>query len=257
MSHEAVDWALHRAPMPVTETGRPDSTARFVLVDLADHANAKALTWPGIVHLRHATGFDERTVQRALRRLEAAGLIRRDGKHRSGATRWKLDLTRERPASELAELEAEAEETKRRESAKRKARRHAQAAPVSGTENPGHGPDVRHGESRRPALSVPESGTENPGVRHGVPPEPSGTVNEPSGTVTGGHAAPRAPLREDDPPSSDRLTGKSASPLVGGSDQSDSASNHPHARAHERAHAHANAREDADRPRLEVIADAS
>ncbi|SFO60394.1 Helix-turn-helix domain-containing protein [Amycolatopsis rubida] len=242
VSHEAVSWALHDAPMPMTEKGKTDSTARLVLVELAEHAAVDGRnSFPSVLHIRYATGLDERTIQRALRRLEEGGLIQRDGVARNGCTRWKLHMSVTRPDTDWVFLEGEAEEAKRRQTAARAVRRSRSAVaavsgtqsaghdPLSGTENPGHeglsGTQnagqptdvrdaecvVRDAESRRPALCVPASGTQNPGVRHGTPPEPSVNPQEPPGTVTGGHAAPRTPLRRDDPQAG-RLNDQANSP---------------------------------------------
>jgi DNA-binding transcriptional ArsR family regulator len=223
MSHQAASWARHDAPMLLTEKGKPDTTARAILGELAEHADENGCnSWPSVLHMAYATGYDERTVQRALRRLEAAGLIVRAGTYR-GCTRWRLDLSKVRPASDWADMEAAAEAAKEAETDARAARRRQSALalsgtqnaghideppPMSGTENPGQATDpgrppddVRHAESRRPAFKVPASGTQNPGVRHAVPPEPSLNLQEPSGTFTGG-TLPPDPLRPEDPTAS-------------------------------------------------------
>lgn len=51
---------------------------KLVLLALADCANDEGLAWPSIATLRRKTNAGERTVQRSLRSLEAAGLLRRD-----------------------------------------------------------------------------------------------------------------------------------------------------------------------------------
>ncbi|WP_419607742.1 helix-turn-helix domain-containing protein, partial [Thiolapillus sp.] len=51
--------------------------AKFVLVALAEHVSGEGREcWPSVSRLARMTGCAERTVQRALRTLEAAGLIR-------------------------------------------------------------------------------------------------------------------------------------------------------------------------------------
>ena len=55
-----------------------DPTARFVLVALADYVNAKRVEkgcWPSVRALRAKTGFGERTIQAAVKRLEDQGHI--------------------------------------------------------------------------------------------------------------------------------------------------------------------------------------
>lgn len=208
MSHEAVSWALHDAPMPLTEKGKPDTTVRLVLVELAEHASADGRnSYPAVLHIRHATGLDDRTIQRALRRLEASGLIQRDGVARNGCTRWKLHLSVTRPETDWTFLESEAEETKRRQSAARAARRaRAAAASMSGTENAGHDAGNVELSGTENAGQATEngglSGTQNPGVRHAESRRPARnatrTIIEPPGTITGG-TLPPDPLRGNDP----------------------------------------------------------
>jgi DNA-binding transcriptional MocR family regulator len=64
----ALKWA--REPRP--GLGGP---ATAVLRDLADHASESGSCWPAVATMAAETGLSRRTVQRALRRLEAAGLI--------------------------------------------------------------------------------------------------------------------------------------------------------------------------------------
>lgn len=233
MSHEAVAWALHDAPMPLTEKGKPDTTARYVLVDLAEHASAGGLnSYPSLLHIQYATGLDERTVRRALRRLEAGGLIHRDGVARNGNTRWKLALAVTRPETDWAFLEAEKEEQKRRETDGRRTRRNRSAAEavsgtqnaghdggsalVSGTENPGQDGNVGLSgteSSGQPTDSEAMSGTQNPGVRDAESRRPARNAPRTvitTTTTTGGHAAPRTPLRGNDP--AGRFTDEASSP---------------------------------------------
>jgi hypothetical protein len=94
MSYEAVQWALYEAPMLRTPSGEPDTTARLVLVARAERADKKGRdTYAGPADVAAATGYDERTVKRADRRLEKAGLMIRDGYSRHGTTKWHLDMS--------------------------------------------------------------------------------------------------------------------------------------------------------------------
>src|SRR5258708_5384665 len=123
MSYQAMHWALYDAPMLTTTTGNPDSTARQVLGVLAEHADEYGTNaYPSPLRIRFATGLDERTIQRALIRLEQGELIVRDGVSQFGTTRWKLAMSQCRPESEWAALQAEADEVRRLESAARRAR---------------------------------------------------------------------------------------------------------------------------------------
>lgn len=139
MSNKARDWAAHYAPMLLTKKGKPDTTARAILVELADHANDQGTNcFPGPAHLEWATGFDQATIKRALLRLERGGLITKDGtKH--GAQGYKLELALQRPRTDLQFIEARIAEERRVESYKRSARR--RQAKMSGTQSAGH-PDA-------------------------------------------------------------------------------------------------------------------
>lgn len=186
VSHEAVTWAMDEAPMLLTEKGKPDTTARHVLAVLAERADAKGSgAYPSVLDIQFRTGYDERTIRRVLRRLEAGGLITADGT-KFGCTNWKLALDKKRPATDRTDLEAERDLARDRDAKRKKASRRPDPADSSG---------VRDGESRTPSAvrdaGSRMSGTQSPAVRDATPPEPSGTVQEPSG----GHAAPRTPLR--------------------------------------------------------------
>lgn len=136
MSNKARDWAAHYAPMLTTEKGKPDTTARAILVELADHASDQGTNcYPGPAHIEWATGFDQATIKRALLRLERGGLIARDGmKH--GNQGYKLAMEQQRPSTDLLFIEARLAEERRVESYKRSARR--RRAKVSGTQSAGH-----------------------------------------------------------------------------------------------------------------------
>lgn len=226
MSFQAVRWALDDAPMLTTEKGKPDTTARLVLVALADRADDDGTnTFPSPLRIHWTTGLDERTIRRALARLEKAGLIVSDGTARSGATKWRVALDRKRGDAFELHLEA-AEKVRRAESERRQARRdQAAIEAVSGTQNPGPPTGVRDAESRRPGVSVPASGTQNPDVRDATPPEES--VDQ-TGTNHGG-TLPPDPLRRDAP--SGRLNDQANSPRERGTSQLGPAGDPPPARA--------------------------
>lgn len=136
MSNKARDWAAHHAPMLPTESGANDTTARHVLLELADHSNAKTGQCnPGMAHIEWATGYDQATIKRALLRLERGGLISKDGRV-SGEQNWKLSTEMQRPRTDLLFIEARIAEQRRVESYKRSSRR--RKAKVSGTESAGH-----------------------------------------------------------------------------------------------------------------------
>lgn len=164
MSTEAVTWAMDHAPMPRTEKGKPDTTARHVLQALAEHASpAGTEAHPSVLRIQYRTGYDRATVQRALRRLEKAGLIAKDGT-REGRTRYKLAMELRRPATDWSDLEREEGEF-RAAAAERKRRSrsrdvtHAESVTVTD----GKGVTVTHAESVTEgchALKVRSSRTE-------------------------------------------------------------------------------------------------
>ena len=71
MSVEAITWALAQ---PVDR-----SSSKFVLVVLANYANADMCAWPSIAAICAATSQNRKTVMDGLRRLLGAGLIVQTG----------------------------------------------------------------------------------------------------------------------------------------------------------------------------------
>jgi len=147
VSTEAVKWAMDDAPMLLTEKGKPDTTSRHVLQALAEHAHKDGSNArPSVLRIQYRTGFDRRTVQRALRRLEDAKLITAEGVV-YGCTKWRLSLQMVRPESDWTLLELE-EEKLREAAAERKRRSRAKgvtdATPVTVT----HSDDVTEQMSR-------------------------------------------------------------------------------------------------------------
>jgi hypothetical protein len=191
--------------MLMTEKGKPDSTARQVLGILAEKANEQGRnSHPSVLRIRYATGLDDRTIERALLRLERGKLIEDAGRTYSGTRRWNLAMHRVRGQSEWDDLVADAEAAKQLESDRRKARRHRATSADSSR--------VRDAECGHPGVSVPMSGTQSAdvrdaesGIRDGKPPEPpEPPVNHPHnhpGTVLGG-TLPPSPLRPQEPPTS-------------------------------------------------------
>lgn len=72
MSYQATNWAYG------LELKAP---AKPVLVALADMADEAHTCFPSQARLAHMTGFDQRTVRRAIAQLEAVELIRRERRH--------------------------------------------------------------------------------------------------------------------------------------------------------------------------------
>jgi hypothetical protein len=72
MSNAALKWAF-RTILP--------STAKSVLVALADHSNEQDEAWPSVARLERWTGLKDRAIRLALRQLEACNAINRCGKN--------------------------------------------------------------------------------------------------------------------------------------------------------------------------------
>ncbi|MEW2442801.1 hypothetical protein [Micromonospora marina] len=124
MSYEAVKWALYDAPMLRTPAGKPDTAARFVLVAHAERADKKGRgSYPGPAALIEATGYDERTIQRAEIRLRDAGLLVHRGTSHLGTTRWDLDLSKRRDDDQQAAAEARVAKRKAQDAARQRSRR--------------------------------------------------------------------------------------------------------------------------------------
>lgn len=203
MSVEAVSWALYDAPMLLTPAGKPDTTARFVLTVFAEHADKNGRnTFPGPARVKFATGLDVRTVERVVRRLEDGKLLERDGMTAVGAVRWRVNMDLHRPISDWEEIEAAA--AAERVAVAGRVRKHrARREPEAPVTDAGSVTDG--GAVTDPASVTRDHVTDSECVRNGfevryvtdaAPGEPP---LEPPGTTTGGHAAPRTPLRTDSP----------------------------------------------------------
>ncbi|MEU1506474.1 helix-turn-helix domain-containing protein [Kitasatospora sp. NPDC005748] len=135
------------APMLLTEKGKLDTTSRHVLQALAEHAHKDGGgARPSVLRLQYRTGFDRRTVQRALRRLEDAKLIVAEGVVR-GCTEYRLALHLRRPESDWLLLEAE-EESLREAAAERKRKSRAKGVTHSAPVTVTHSDDVTSPMSR-------------------------------------------------------------------------------------------------------------
>jgi hypothetical protein len=76
MSVEAISWALNLAPVPRDRSGKPNPACKAVLIGLASHAGPDGReAFPSVRTLIRYTCLSERTVQMALDRLAAGGVI--------------------------------------------------------------------------------------------------------------------------------------------------------------------------------------
>ena len=98
MSVEAIAWALAQ------QVDR--SSAKFVLVAMANCANADMTCWPSIQYLTEATCQDRKTVMENVRRLREAGFINPTGEHR-GKTSQVAVYQLQEPAQKRASLVGE------------------------------------------------------------------------------------------------------------------------------------------------------
>ena len=71
MSNEAINWAFGQSA--------PKSSAKFVLVAMANLAGDDMTCWPSVAYLADATGQDRKTVLEGIKRLREAGLIEDTG----------------------------------------------------------------------------------------------------------------------------------------------------------------------------------
>lgn len=209
MSYEAVRWAMYDAPMLLTDAGRPDTAARLVLIVRAERADkAGRNTYAGTADIVRSTGYDERTVERAERRLERAGLLVRAGTSHLGTVLWHLDMSQKRAEGNKAFAEARAEHRRKVDAERQRRlreRRKAESGP-SETASPIEG-DVSTKIRVTDAPSV-TSRTQNPDVtdadsvmsRTQRPPnhQEKPPVEPPGGTTPGG-TLPPDPLRHPSP----------------------------------------------------------
>jgi DNA-binding transcriptional ArsR family regulator len=86
------EWAFPERGRPAPgEVVRVGAAARAVLLGLTIHLNGAAVTWVSAPALARGLELDERTVRRALGRLESAGLI--TGRRESGKpTVWTVHV---------------------------------------------------------------------------------------------------------------------------------------------------------------------
>ncbi|MDT0377309.1 helix-turn-helix domain-containing protein [Streptomyces sp. DSM 42041] len=158
MSTDAVTWAMDEAPMLRTAKGKNDSTARHVLQALAEFAHEDGSNaFPSVAKLQHRTGYEERTVQKALRRLEDGGLITPTGTV-YGCTRYQLHLHKLRPTSDWEDLIAK-RDAQRATGAERVRRHRAKAVTPS--------EDVTHSDAVTPEPVEPPV-TASDDVRNGL-----------------------------------------------------------------------------------------
>lgn len=201
MSYEAVRWALYDAPMLVTSAGKPDTAARFVLIARAERADKGGRnTYAGTADLIRSTGFDERTIERAERRLERAGLLIRAGISHLGTVLWHLDMSQKQADGNQSLADARIEKRRKSDAARQqRMRERRKGESIEGDVSTKI--RVTHSESVTSRTQNPDvtdlndvtSRTQRPPNHQGQPP-----VEPPGGTATGG-APPPDPWRPHSP----------------------------------------------------------
>lgn len=190
--------------------------SRLVLISLANHANDSWLSWPAVKTISHETRMDQRSVQRALRKLERDGEIEPHGAYSRGGRRattyflvrcmdWYGPVgatTGETPYGNRGQTVGLTHENAANDAENTPIPRHsAGGAPALTTPHPRHSAGVAPAQ-RRPSpgtapgyfarfvTPAPALTTQYPGT---APPEPKGTIIEPSNPKS-------YPRRENRPP---------------------------------------------------------
>lgn len=214
MNYKVVQWAMYDAPMLRTAADRPDVTARHVLQAMAEPAKEDGSdSFLGMPKIEYITGLDRRTIQRAQRRLEDAGLIIDTGQVRNGCPVWRLAVWLQRPASDWAAIEAQTEASKEAAAARKRRSRAKHVTHSDDVTDSDFGnsasqtsrtlrPDVTHSASRCHALSAAVTRREPP-VEPETPPDGAGRSSTESQN-TDALSALRAPVEPSALP--DRLS---------------------------------------------------
>jgi hypothetical protein len=70
-----------------------ETNRKFILLCYANFCNDEGEnTWPAVATISKMTGLSERTVQRVTTQMISEGILSRDGKHRSGTNKYKINL---------------------------------------------------------------------------------------------------------------------------------------------------------------------
>lgn len=221
MSYQAVQWAMYHAPTLLTTAGKPDATAAAVLIARAERASPDGRdSYAGHAEIARITRLDEATVKRAEKRLEAAGILIRDGRSHLGTVRWHLDMTLRQETANQAIVDDQLARRRKADAARQQRARErkkagsspvdieddvAIAASVTDSASVSHGSSVRDvtdsasGRHGRSALQTTLLTTH---LNHPEPP-------------TGGSPAPRPP-RPPSPPApgneSEKVTQRDPTP---------------------------------------------
>lgn len=169
MSNEAITWALAQ---PVKH-----SSAKFVLVVMANRADGDMVCWPSMADVCKQTSQDRKTVQENIRRLREAGFIEDTGT-RKGSTKQVIVYRLKTPKNGPVEgaLDASNDEDNDTENGSVK------EAQKRNTSENGTGPNFPHKRPEIPGKEAQISRETGPKTGHGTIKEPS---MEPSGKHQG------------------------------------------------------------------------
>jgi len=151
LSVEAITWALAQ---PIER-----SSAKFVLVALANCAGQDGLCWPSVQYLSDATAQNRKTILENLRRLRDAGLIEQTDERRGSTSQvvvYRLNSTNNGSVKEVLKRNRSENGT--------------------GPKTESKGPVISDEEARFVAETGPKTG--------------HGTINEPSVETSGNHQKP-------------------------------------------------------------------
>jgi hypothetical protein len=221
---------MYQAPMLFMPGGGPDIAAKIVLLVRAERASKDGKgTYAAHAELKRATGYDVRTIQRAERRLEQAGLLIRRGVSHLGTPRWDLDMTVKADTGKDYVADRDA---RRREQTAERVRRHRAKQ---------KGQDIETDVSISAPVTTPDVVSNGTGERYVTTPDvvcnaphATQTTNEPPrGTTKGtspGGAPPPDPRRpaSASPPRTNSQTSL-AEPLTQAQDQASDPLPHAHA----------------------------
>lgn len=148
MSNEAITWALSQ---PVKH-----STAKFVLLVMANRADDEMVCWPSTADLAEQTAQDRKTVQENIRRLREWGYIEDTGE-RKGATKQVIVYRLKTPENGLV----------------KQAQKRGSSANETGPKFPTNRPEIPYKEAQISPLTGPKTG-------HGTQRNPKETTGNPN-----------------------------------------------------------------------------
>ncbi|MFJ5984222.1 helix-turn-helix domain-containing protein [Lentzea sp. NPDC092896] len=175
-----IAWAK-RVPTMTRADGRPDLTAHFVLLTLATYADKDGKNArPGLGTLAEDCHITTDTVQQALDRIQAKGLISKTAELTGGTTVWQLDLDIERSGRGVNDERRERALEKQRERQRRYEERRRTGSDGVAQRQADGAVDRQMTPSDDVSLTVSDTVTDAVADRHRRCGTPSLTVSPPS-----------------------------------------------------------------------------